>query len=273
MALRSDRALVLRRAPYGESSLVVHLLTRRHGRVHLLAKGAHRPTSRYYAVLDWFDTLELEWSIRRDAELGLLRRGEIATRRRRITGELDRYRAALTALELAELAARPGQRDPELFALVEGFLDALDALEGGRAEPGLALVVFELRFLQNLGLAPALERCAACGGEAPPVSPGRAAFSAGAGGRLCPSCAGEARTSGRRVGTLPVAVLATAARLARPGPSSEPPPELPSRDLVLRLRDFVGRFLDYHLETRPTSHRRFLSASNRNAPDAGIPEP
>lgn len=255
MPVRSGRALVLRRTPYGESSLVVQLLTERAGRVHVLAKGAYRPTSRYFAVLDLFDTLELEWSGSRTSDLSLLRSGSLVRRRRGLTRDLEAYRAALTGLELCELAARPGLGEGGLFRLLEGFLDALD--EG--ADPALALVVFELRFLQNLGLAPALQQCAACGDEAPPVGKGRAAFSAGAGGRLCRKHAEEARAAGRRVGTLPIDVLEAAASLLAGGA-----PET-TQDLRERLLDFVGRFLDYHLESRPASHSRFLAAPNRNA--------
>ena len=38
-----------------------------------------------------------------------------------------------------------------------------------------------------------------------------------------------------------------------------------------RVRDFVERFLDYHLEARPRSHREFLAVPNRNSPGS-IPE-
>ncbi len=271
MAIHVDRALVLRRTPYGESSLVVQVLTARGERVHLLAKGAYRPTSRYYCVLDLFDTLELEWSTRRGAELGLLRAGSVVSRRRHITEDLAGYRTALTGLELCELAARPGEVHSELFQLLEELLDGVNGQSSADLPyrpADLALIVFELRFLQNLGLAPALERCAACGEMAPPVSSGRAAFSAGAGGRLCLACATEARASGRRVGTLPVDVLAAAAGLRGLAPA----PTV-TTELCERLRDFVSRFLDYHLETRPTSHRQFLSAPNRNALQAGGPRP
>jgi DNA repair protein RecO (recombination protein O) len=276
MAIHADRAIILRRTPFGESSLVVQVLCAKRGRVHLLAKGAYRTTSRFFAVLDLFDSLDLEWSSRRGADLGLLRSGSLARRRRGPTRDLERYRVALTCLELAELAARPGQPDGALFRLLEDLLDRLDAPQEATPEargwsPDLALVVFELRFLQNLGLAPALERCAACGGPAPPVAQGRAAFSAGAGGRLCRPCADDARTADRRVGTLPEQVLATADLLSR-AELRDPLPSTPiSHDLSQRLRDFVGRFLDYHLETRPTSQRPFLSAPNRNAPPAGAP--
>ncbi len=260
MAVRSGRALVLGRTPFGESSLVVHLFTESYGRVHLLAKGAYRPTSRFFAVLDLFDTLELEWSTPRSSELGILRTGRIGRRRRRITEDLEAYRAALTALELCDLAVRPADANPRLFASIEGLLETLDSAPP-RVHPELALVVFELSFLQNLGLAPALRHCAACGDEARPVSPGRAAFSAGAGGRLCQEHAREARRAGRRVGTLPLDVLDAAADLQ----AGRSLPKL-SSDLRLRLLDFVARFLDYHLETRPVGHRRLLATANRNAP-------
>ena len=263
MPVLRDRALLLKRFAYSESSLVAHLCTREHGRIHVLAKGAYRATSRYFAVLDFLDTLELEWQHDPRRDLGTLRSGSVAVRRRRIPEDGDRWSAAGTMLELADLASRPGHPDPELYDLLEKGLAALDAGSLGSAA---TLAAFELAYLAVLGLAPSLETCAACGGEAPPIARSdtapRAAFSAGAGGRLCRRCAEEARASGRRVGTLPVETLDDArAFLARGGAAGDRLP--PGR--VDRVRDFAGRFLDYHLETRPRTHRAFLSTPNRNA--------
>ncbi len=249
-----DRALLLRRYRYAESSLVVHAATPRHGKVHLLAKGAYRPRSRYCGVLDLFDTLELEWRTSRGSELGLLSKGRIATRRRALSADLERYRAGLSVLELVDLAATPGRADPEQFALAERWLDLLAA---GAAAPALALVAFDLRFLQNLGLAPALRDCAACGGPAPPAG-GRGrevAFSPGAGGRLCARCAGEARASGRRVGALPVNVMRIAQSVLEAEPGHLGRFQVQPR-LLAEVRAFVQRFLEYHLETRPRTRRR-----------------
>src|SRR6185295_6846190 len=120
-----DHVLVLRRFAFGETSLVIHALSRHHGRVHILAKGAYRPTSRYCGVLDLFDSLELEWTHTPGRELDLLRAGSIAVRRHRIARSLPRYRAALTVLELAEIGAQAEQPAEELFALAERALDQL----------------------------------------------------------------------------------------------------------------------------------------------------
>ncbi|MBI5431664.1 MAG: DNA repair protein RecO [Planctomycetes bacterium] len=251
--IRSDRVLILRRFAYGETSLVLHVLTPNFGRVHLLAKGAYRPTSRYYAVLDLFDTLELEWSHAAGRELDTLRAGDLAQRRLAISSDLFRYRAGLAALELAGLAAQEGQPVRGLFARLELVLDELAE---ARIDARLALSAFELGFLVELGLAPALARCAACGRVAPPAASPRASsvFSPGAGGRLCRRCAEEARASGRRVFALSTRTLELAAVLANDGPEA-----LAGRisDAELeKVRAFVVRFLEYHLESRPKSYRR-----------------
>jgi DNA repair protein RecO (recombination protein O) len=267
---RTDPVLILRRFPFGETSLVVHAATRSHGTVHLLAKGAYRPTSRYYAALDLFDTLELEWQETPGRELNNLVAATILVRRHRLSLNLERYKSALSVLELADLGSQEGPANAELFALASAALDRLLGPEPAER----ALVEFELAFLQNLGLAPAFLECAACAGPAPASGAEgskRAAFSAQGGGRLCTRCANEARALGRRVGTLPEHVLLHAASIADASRSTNhfnPRPVLsddsgtPSLTLV---HDMVARFLEHQLQGRPKSYRTFLSAPHRNA--------
>lgn len=255
MALERDAALILRRTPFGESSLVIQVLTKTHGRVHLMAKGAYRHTSNYYCMLDFFDELSLEWSMVRGRELGTLRRADIHERRRALCQDATRYRRGIEILELCDLAAQSNDRSSKLFTLAS---EALDALEDESSNELAVLVVFELRFLQNLGLAPSLRGCASCGGKAPILQESetthdrRIAFSAGAGGRLCLDCARDARASGRRVGTLSEQLVENAARLGNIG--LEAATEL-SPDALADARTFTERFMDYHLETRPKSRR------------------
>ncbi len=251
----------------------MHVLTREHGLVNLLARGAYRPKSRYYAVLDLFDGLQLCWSDSRDKELKTLIEGELCTRRRGLTRDLDCYDAGLSMLELAHLGSRSGHAEPELFdELVRGLDRLHERGTGGTAPPAdQTRLEFELSFLRLHGLSPALMSCAACGrGAAPTASANphghpRAWFSAGAGGRLCAPCAADARASGRRVGTLPLDVLVAADRMSDLQRRAEPRAPVPPERL-LRVRDFVERFLGYQLETRPRSHRIFLESANRNAP-------
>jgi len=275
---REDDALVLRRFPYGESSLVVHLLTRAHGRVTCLAKGAYRLQSGYFGVLDLFDTLRLAWRPRPSAEMALLERGAVLERRRGLTADLGRYERALAVLELAELAARADLADPTLFELVRS---TLERLARGAADPDLVLAVYELRYLACLGLAPALATCASCG-TAPPApraiarGSGRAApvvpFAVSEGGRLCPACADAARRAGRRVGTLPLASVKIGASLAA-APDSTLAGVRVEPAALAGVRGWIDAFLEYHLDRErtmsPKRTRRRSPRASAAPPPAG----
>ncbi|MBL4771597.1 MAG: DNA repair protein RecO [Planctomycetes bacterium] len=263
------QALLLKRTPFGESSLVVRLLTPDHGRVDLVAKGAYRTTSRFFAVLDWFHTLQVSFRVKAHG-LAPLQGAEWLDRRKHMTSQRARYVAGLTILELCDVAAQPGSPEPRLFQLA---IECLDHLNSGTLPADLELVIFEAHFLALLGVAPALIDCASCGGPAPPqAGSDRVTFSAGAGGRLCSKCAREARGSGRRVGTLPIQVLEAAHSIPSLGRDLLAC-ELPDEDLVLRVRDLHGRYLDYHLESRLRSQQTFLGTTHRNAPERGPAPP
>lgn len=264
-----DEALVVRRIPYGDSSLVLALVTRRHGRLRALAKGAYRPKSRYCGVFDLFDTLRVTAARPRGEGLALVTEATLERRRRAIPQDLRRYRVALSVLELGALGAREGEGDPRLFGLLE---QALDQLATGAADPSLVRVAFDLSFLVCMGLNPALERCAACGRPPEKGRGPRTAFSSGAGGRLCPACGSEARASGRRVEEVPWSTLRVARSLL----------ETPLQGLArvhvaapqLRGVDaLVQRFLEYHLETRPRTRRMALDGPTATIVRAGTRRP
>ncbi len=263
MATVRDEAILLRRFPYSESSLVARVFSRKHGKIGLLARGAHRPKSRFYCVLDHFDTLELDWRHQPGRELMELRRGDILTRRAVIANDLETYRAGAVACELVDLACPTGQREPGTWVRLVRCLDELALCA---RPPWEATVAFELGFLEEHGICPALESCASCGGPAPPPVPSeaRACFSASCGGRMCLACNDEARDAGRRVGTMPLDVLDAASQLLRGAPQGERITPL-ATPLLVRLKDFVERFLDHHLEVRAKARGEFLAANDRNS--------
>ena len=254
---------MLRRVRYGETSLVADVLTAEHGRITLLARGAYRATSRFYCVLDWFHRLELTWQDRPGESLALLDRGDVDRSRRAIPRDLSRYRAAHSALELAERISRPGDPGLDLFQRTDALLEAL---EDPKTRPADLLARFDLGLLAELGLAPALDSCARCGRRAPApgAGPAGSAFSASAGGRLCPACAPEVRAEGQRVGSLPAPVLERAhalccgARVPADAGQEQAPGE------------FLERFLVHHLESGLESRRTALPGSPRESQRSGL---
>ncbi len=241
---------------------MVRVFTRSHGQVSLLAKGAYRMRSRYFGVLDLFDTLGLEWRASR-AELGSLTGGEVLERRRALSADLDRYRAGLHVLELVALGTREAEPDPGLFQLT---LDTLDALAQPDVEPELARLAFDLAFLAQLGLKPALEDCASCGRDLSRERAKLVPVSYRAGGRLCTDCATEegghrSPLARQALGNLKVAQSLMKTPIAALGRTRIAPASQEGLDR------FVQGFAEYHLETQP----RVRTVRRSTSPGPALP--
>lgn len=259
-------ALLLARTPYGETSLVATVLAPSAGRVRLLAKGAYRPKSRFFGVLDAFHTLELAWRPPKEVDgLALLAAGDWAERRVAIPRLGASYRAAWSVLETARLVARDGMGEPRLFALARTTLDALDAAAaaGDEAAARLARVAFDLAALHNLGLAPALGHCASCGRPAPATTDRRRTtfFGAADGGRLCRTCAATRGSAddGTVAGAtgapsqVPGHLLDAAAGLLANGPAPAGGVGDRARRDLPALEQLVDRFTAHHLDANRKS--------------------
>ncbi len=136
-------AYVLHARPYGDTSSLVEALTREHGRVGLVAKGARSPKARRRGLLQPFQPLTISWTGR--GELFTLTDVEAAGRPLVLGGD-----ALISGFYLNELAVRllrRGDPHPELF---DDYRDALAALTE-QAAPGPVLRVFEKRLLEHLG--------------------------------------------------------------------------------------------------------------------------
>lgn len=222
-----------------------------------MAKGAYRLRSGYFGVLDLFDTLELTWRDSR-TDLNTLAAARILRRRRGLSGDLDRYRAGISMLELAGLGAREKCEETRLFAHTEG---ALERLQEAVIDPGLSLIAFDLGWLTLAGLAPAFENCAACGRSSRShLRSPEAFFSYGGGGLFCSTCRTTSRSPGERVVALPWTVVQTAHTLATTPPEHLPRLRFPPQPMR-EVGQLVARFLEYQLE------RRLRSRRGHDAPD------
>lgn len=145
-------AYVLHRWDWSESSLVLDLFTREHGRVAVVAKGAKRPYSQLRPVLLPFQRLNVHLGRSAEAEVQLLRGAEWAGGAPMLGGE-----ALFSGFYLNELLMKLLARHDAHPALFDAYADTLPALSGGnelRAQA--ALRAFELLLLRSIGLLPDL---------------------------------------------------------------------------------------------------------------------
>lgn len=145
-----EPAFVLHARPWRESSLLVEIFGRGHGRLGLVARGARRPKSRMRGRLQPFIPLLLSWRGR--GELATLTDAEPEGTVLPPSGS-----TAIVGFYLNELLMRFLHRhDPEP-ALFDHYRATLDTI-ANEDDPEPVLRIFEKRLLEAMGYALELER-------------------------------------------------------------------------------------------------------------------
>ena len=140
-----EPAFLLHQRPFRDSSLLLDVLSRDHGRLALVARGARGARSRLKGILRPFMPLRMSWVLKRD--LGTLTGAELDGPPLKLTGD-----ALLSGYYVNELILNLKHRhdpQPEVFAAYREAVLALAAAE----DPAPTLRLFEIELLRLLGYA------------------------------------------------------------------------------------------------------------------------
>ncbi len=137
-------AMVLHTRPYTESSLLIDIFTRDHGRLMLLSKGARKQKSSLRGVLMPFQPLLISWSARN--QLGILTSAEVAGFRPLPHGES--LQACYYMNELILKLLHRFDPHPVLYDYYRGTVEQLVSSDEVQAEQ---LRIFEKKLLQEIG--------------------------------------------------------------------------------------------------------------------------
>ena len=149
--ITDEPAYVLHRHDWSESSLILDVFTRNHGRIALVAKGAKRPSSGLRPILLPLQPLHLAFG--GDAEIRTLRSAEWMGGHVMPGGE-----ALLSGYYLNELLLTLLARDdphPALFDIYTAVVEVVCSLHSEALQT--ALRAFELLLLREIGLLPVLD--------------------------------------------------------------------------------------------------------------------
>ena len=181
LRITDEPAYVLHRHDWSESSLILELFTRDHGRIAVVAKGAKRPSSSLRPILLPLQRLLVAYG--GDAEIRTLRTAEWAGGH-----VMPRGDALLSGYYLNELMLALLARDDPHPGLFDVYADAVAVLASdSSAALQTALRTFELLLLREMGVLPALDMETA---TLQPLEPG-ASYSLVPDGGLRRSSAGE----------------------------------------------------------------------------------
>lgn len=194
MPLAHDRCICLRRVEFSETSQILHLFTRDHGLIRVIAKGAHRRTkagaSKFDGGVDLLDVGDAVFTHDLAKDLQILTEWHLADGHLALRDNLRGLYLAMYVAELCGSLFEEHDPQPELFDRVEVALTEL-----GTPKIEETFLSLQLDLLRDSGYLPELSACAQCGNAADRPGAGGAdrdaAFmSAARGGVVCRNCEG-----------------------------------------------------------------------------------
>ncbi len=175
-------AVVLKRSDFGEADRILTLYTPERGKVRVLAKGIRRITSRKAGHLEVFVRSRILLHAGRDMDI--VAQAESVETYRPLREDLRRTACAYFIAEL--LDGFTGEEEGQA-AVYDLLVESLRRLSTTR-DLWLATHYFEMHLLGLLGYRPELFFCVRCRA---PLKPEGNVLDPGAGGLVCPRCAGD----------------------------------------------------------------------------------
>ena len=152
-------AIVLRYTDYGEVDRIVHLLTKEHGQISAMVRGARTSTKKYSGLIDLGNIIEVEFSSTQ-RDLWVIKKAHGLQSMLRTRTNLHKLAFLSYACELVSMAAQAGNPEPKLFGLLSQLLKILEE-EDGVVGPRFR-IAFEIKLLSFAGYMPQLSTCPAC---------------------------------------------------------------------------------------------------------------
>lgn len=180
MAIRKTQAIVLRRFPIRETSIVAVFLTPDFGRLHGILKGIRANPKKFASMVDILTLNEIVFYESRSSSLHLVSQATLIDY---LVGHPASSQAIAMgghALKIAELLSSEMEPNPELFFLLKDILTKISASDS----PQHILRMFELKALDAAGVRPNITHCVKCDIS----DDARFFFSRSEGGLVCARC-------------------------------------------------------------------------------------
>ena len=148
----STQGIILRVRPLTETSLIVHWLTAKHGRLSTVAKGARRTKSPLRGKIDLLFDADFSFRRSRRSDLHILREVKIHESHRAIRENISHLQLLAYATHFIE---RTTEVEAPLLGIHAIFSTLLTHLETNPNRPALVYAL-EMKLLNELGQAPSL---------------------------------------------------------------------------------------------------------------------
>ena len=147
--METSSAILMRKIKFSETTLIVEWLTKDHGKLKTMAKGARRPKSPFAGKLDLFFEAEIQFLKSRAGDLHTLREVVLQETHEGLRLNYQRVQLASYFVELLEMTTEPEHPAPELFDLMQRALNHLQSNPPSKR----ILLHFESELVRLLGIS------------------------------------------------------------------------------------------------------------------------
>jgi DNA repair protein RecO (recombination protein O) len=177
-------AIVIDCHDFGESDLIITLLSQERGKIAAIAKGAKKSLQRFVNKLELFSFIHIICTRKAGRQLAFLAEAELHTSFIKIRCDFHRYTIASVVREFLLTGTKEEEPDERLFRLSLWALHNINTLR----QPNAILAIFLIRFFECLGYRPNLEICTKCARQI--CTGNRYSFLPGEGTIICSACNG-----------------------------------------------------------------------------------
>lgn len=169
--------IILNVKSYGETSKIVNVLTKEHGIIGLMAKGAKNMKSDLRSVTDKL-TYGFFHIYYKENKLSNLTGVDVINPFRNLRTDIIKISYASFLLELTEQVYKQNSSDRIYDLLIDGLIKINEGYD-----PMIITNILELKYLYFLGVMPVIDACSICGSKASIVT-----LSSVKGGYVCRNC-------------------------------------------------------------------------------------
>jgi DNA repair protein RecO (recombination protein O) len=158
--ITKTEAVVLHKIKYGDTSVIVTLFTKEHGKMSAIVKGGRNPKSKLGLVVDTFNHLQIVFYRKESREVQLISSADIISHFPNLKNDLETLKYAQAVLELVKNLTVEYEVNIKLFNGITRIFSMMDESK----EPAKVLFArFFMFFLSELGYQLQLESCSVCG--------------------------------------------------------------------------------------------------------------
>ena len=157
--LIATNAIVLKRIPYGDTSVICRMFTEEMGKVSILAKGAWRPKNASGPILEPINHIHIQFYNKNTRDIQILKDAGFIQQFPSLRNSLGRIILAFAIVEIIDKSTLESNPYPILYRL--GWR-ALDKLNDKNQNQWVVFAFFLYQLALRLGFMPNLSSCSQC---------------------------------------------------------------------------------------------------------------